>query len=94
MLRSRRQITKSVAVASNGMVTAMHPLVSEAGVEILRRGGNAADAAIATALAVGVVEPFLSGLGGCAYAVAFDARTKRTIAVDGSTPSCAKTRTF
>lgn len=96
MLRSRQHITKSEAVASNGMVTAMHPLASEAGVAILRRGGNAADAAIATALAVGVVEPFLSGLGGCAYAVAFDARTKRTIAVDGSTlaPLAATEDTF
>ena len=96
MLSNRQEIIKSEVVASNGMVTAMHPLASEAGVEILRDGGNAADAAIATALAAAVVEPFFSGLGGCAYALAFDARTKRTIAVDGSTlaPLAATEKTF
>jgi gamma-glutamyltranspeptidase/glutathione hydrolase len=78
------------------MVTAMHPLAAEAGVELLEKGGNAADAAIATALAVGVVEPFMSGLGGCAYALAFDARRKRTLAVDGSAlvPLAADQDTF
>lgn len=82
--RSVQRITKSEAIADNGMVTAMHPLAAEAGVEILKRGGNAADAAIATALAVGVVEPFMSGLGGAAYALAYHASTGETRAFDGS----------
>ncbi len=82
--RSERRVTKSEAVAENGMVTAMHPLAAEAGVGILRRGGNAADAAIATALAVGVVEPFMSGIGGTAYALAYDASKGATRAFDGS----------
>jgi gamma-glutamyltranspeptidase/glutathione hydrolase len=66
------------------MVTAMHPLAAVAGVEVLKRGGNAADAAIATALASGVVEPFMSGLGGTLYAVSHDTSTGETISFDGT----------
>ena len=84
MNRTEQRIEKTEAVADNGMVTATHPLAAEAGVEILRAGGSAADAAVATALAVGIVEPFMSGLGGCAYAVSYDANTERTVCYDGS----------
>ena len=74
------------------MVTAMHPLAAEAGIEILQAGGSAADAAVATALAIGVVEPFMSGLGACAYAVSYDAKTDRTVCYDGSAVAPRATR--
>ena len=83
--RSEWIIDKSEAVASDGMVTSMHPLAAEAGAEMLRRGGNAIDAAVATAFAVGVVEPFMSGVGGIAFLVFRDAATGETVCFDGST---------
>jgi gamma-glutamyltranspeptidase/glutathione hydrolase len=78
-------IDKSEAVSRDGMVAAMQPLAAEAGAEILRQGGNAIDAAVATALAVGVVEPFMSGLGGIAFLTYRDATTGKTFGLDGST---------
>lgn len=83
--RSRWTIDKTEAVAPGGMVAAMQPLAAEAGAEMLRRGGNAIDAAVATAFAVGVVEPFMSGLGGIAFLVYRDNATGETICLDGST---------
>jgi gamma-glutamyltranspeptidase / glutathione hydrolase len=83
--RSQWIIDKSEAVGKGGMVTAMHPLAAEAGAEILKKGGNAIDAAIATAFAVGVAEPQSSGVGGIAfmaYSPANDPLT--TICLDGT----------
>jgi gamma-glutamyltranspeptidase/glutathione hydrolase len=77
-------IDKSEAVSRTGMVTAMHPLAAQVGAGILERGGGAIDAAIATAFAVGVVEPFMSGVGGIAFLVYRDAATGRTMCLDGS----------
>jgi gamma-glutamyltranspeptidase/glutathione hydrolase len=80
--RSEWVFTKTEATASNGMVTA-DPLAAEAGVEILREGGNALDAALATAFALGVTSPIGSGLGGIAGLVVWREGTASSF--DGST---------
>lgn len=64
-------------------VAAAHPIAVEAGLEILRAGGSAVDAAVAVQAALGLVEPQSSGLGGGAFLLHYDARTKRVTAYDG-----------
>ena len=89
-------IGKRQAEADNGMVTSLHPLASAAGLEILKAGGNAVDAAVATAFAIGVVEPFMSGVGGVAAMVFHNSKTGQTVVVDGSStaPLAARPDSF
>ena len=75
---------RSPVLARRGMVASSQPLASQAGLATLMQGGNAADAAIATAAALAVAEPTSTGLGGDCFALYFEARTGRVTALNGS----------
>ena len=66
-----------------GAVTSVDPEASRIGIEVLRKGGNAVDAAVATAAALGVTEPYSSGIGGGGYFVHYNARTGKVDTLDG-----------
>ncbi|CAG7830614.1 unnamed protein product [Allacma fusca] len=75
---------RSPIYARNGMVACSQPLAAEAGLSILKKGGNAADAAVAVAAALNVTQPTSTGMGGDAFALYFDAKTKQVRGINGS----------
>ena len=75
---------RPVVMGRNGMVAAGHPLAAQAGMAVLQRGGNAVDAAIATAAALNVVEPNMSGIGGDGFIMIYN-RQSGTIEVCNGT---------
>jgi gamma-glutamyltranspeptidase/glutathione hydrolase len=70
-------------IAPHAMVSAANPLAANAGLKVLREGGSALDAAVAVQSVLGLVEPQSSGLGGGAFMVYYDAKTRRVTAYDG-----------
>ncbi len=75
-------LAQQPASSQNGMVATAHPLATRAALQMLQQGGNAIDAAVAAAFAIGVVEPDGSGLGGGGYLVFYDAQQKQGYAVN------------
>ena len=75
---------QKVAVSRQGMISTAHYRATEAGVEILEAGGNAFDASVAAAFALGVCEPAASGLGGQTMLLIHEAENGTTVALDGS----------
>ncbi len=75
---------RSPVYGTHGMVASSQPLASMAGIEILKQGGNAADAAVAVAAALNMTEPCSTGIGGDAFCLYFDAKTKRVSGLNAS----------
>ncbi len=75
---------RPVVMGRNGMVCSGHPLASQAGISVLHQGGNAVDAAIATAAALNVVEPMMSGIGGDGFIMVYPKDSGRVEVSNGT----------
>ncbi|MEX2680787.1 MAG: gamma-glutamyltransferase [Candidatus Sigynarchaeota archaeon] len=75
---------RSPVLATRGIVASSHPLATQAGLEVMQMGGNAADAAVACAAALNVVEPMSTGIGGDCFALFYDAKLKKVLGMNGS----------
>jgi gamma-glutamyltranspeptidase/glutathione hydrolase len=84
------------ATGWGGAVSSIDANASQIGIDVLRRGGNAVDAAVATAAALGVTDPFSAGIGGGGFFVHYDARTHRVSTLDGreTAPASADSNLF
>src|SRR6185503_15528699 len=85
--RNRLSIVKpgrSVVRSRNAMVATSQPLASQVGIEVLKRGGNAVDAAIAMAAMLNVTEPMMTGVGGDCFAMIYSPKTKKIEALNAS----------
>ena len=80
----RGEATRSVVYAKSGMVAAAQPLAVQAGLDVLKKGGSAVDAAIATNACLGLMEPTANGLGGDLFAILWDPAKKEVVGLNAS----------
>src|SRR3977135_3593121 len=76
--------TRSEVLATHGMVATSVPLATQIGLDVLKKGGTAIDAAIAANAALGLMEPVSNGVGGDLFAIVWDAKTKKLYGYNGS----------
>ena len=88
--------TADPVIAAHGMVATSHPLAAQVGVDVLRAGGNAVDAAVATNAALGFMEPMSCGIGGDLFALVWDARQRKLFGLNaaGRSPYAATIARF
>lgn len=86
-ITGRMFVSRSEVIAKNGMVASSHPLVSQIGLDILKKGGSAVDAAIAMNAALGLMEPTGSGIGGDLFAIVWDNSEKKIYGLNASGPA-------
>jgi len=79
--------SRSEVIGQNGMVATSHPLATQIGLDILKQGGSAIDAAIAANVALGLMEPTGNGIGGDLFAIIWDAKTKKLHGLNASGPA-------
>ena len=79
--------SRSEVISTNGMVATSHPLATQIGLDILKSGGNAIDAAIAANIALGLMEPTGNGIGGDLFAIIWDQKTQKLYGLNASGPA-------
>ena len=79
--------SRSEVISTNGMVATSHPLATQIGLDILKNGGNAIDAAIAANIALGLMEPTGNGIGGDLFAIIWDQKTQKLYGLNASGPA-------
>ena len=79
--------SRSEVIGQHGMVATSHPLATQIGIDVLKKGGTAIDAAIAANIALGLMEPTGSGIGGDLFAIVWDAKKQKLFGLNASGPA-------